>query len=142
MTWLIKILCGLLILSHLMLESGALLQIMNGYQRMYLHPFKSPWYEYPYKEGISIYHWIQMNAVEFNICTLCFVFAKAAKQYSYRLFLVAIIFFAYHVIDWAMMWWDYKTSVIFYWFLNAAILLALISLFAPEKKQGIVKSIN
>lgn len=134
--------CVLLIFSHLMLESGAGLQILNHYERAYLNPFWSPWYEWPYEQGISYYHWMQMNAVELMICTVLFCFAKVAKKVSHKVFLIAFIFFWYHVIDWFMMWWDYKTSNWFYVFLNGAIIVSIVCLFIPEKKQGIIKSLN
>lgn len=139
---LVIILTVLLGISHALLESGAGLQRLNKFERVYINPFKSPYFEYWYKEGISLYSWVQMNAVEFNICTLCFCLAKVTYQYSYKLYLVCLIWFVYHLLDWAMLWWDYKTSVWFYYFLNAAIICSIIALFVPEKKQAIIKSIN
>ena len=83
-----------------------------------------------------------MNCVEFLWCLTFFVLAKIAYRYNFRLFLIGCIFFLYHVVDWFMMWYDYKTSQLFYWFLNGAIVLSIIALFIPEKKQGVVKSID
>lgn len=142
MKGLIIAICVLLILSHLMLESGAGLQILNSYERLYLNPFWSPWYKWPYEQGISYYHWMQMNAIELMICTVFFCFAKMAREINYKLFRVVFIFFWYHVFDWFMLWWDYKTSNWFYWLLNGSVISAIICLFIPEKKQAIVKSIN
>lgn len=136
------IMAVLLAVSHALLESGAVLQIANKFERVYVNPFKSPYFKYWYKEGISMYSWIQLNAIEFCFCTLCFCLAKVSYQYSFRLFQVGCIWFVYHIIDWAMLWWDYKTSVLFYWFLNAAIILTIITIFRPEKKQAIIKTLN
>lgn len=142
MKGLVIAICVLLGLSHLMLEAGAGMQILNDYEKVYVNPFWSPSYHWYYPEGISLYHWVQLNAVEMMICTIFFCFAKVSYQYSYRLFLIGIIWFVYHLIDWFMLWWDYKTSVLFYWFLNITIALTISSLFVPERKQGVVKSIN
>lgn len=142
MRWLKIILCVLLGLSHLLLESGAFIRWVNDFKTVKINPFKSPWYTWPYPDGISLYHWVQMNAVEFMICTTYFCLAKVAVQYSFQLFRVALIFFFYHAIDWAMLWWDYKTSVWFYYLLNGTIIIAIVSMFIPEKKQAIIKSLN
>lgn len=136
------IICILLIFGHGLLESGALLQRYNNYTPVYIDPFWSPDYKWFDQKGISFYHWVQMNCVEFLWCTTFFVLAKVAYKYSFRLFLIGCVFFIYHVIDWFMLWWDYKTSYLFYWFLNGAIVMAIVSLFAPEKKQGIIKSLR
>lgn len=136
------IICVLLIFGHLLLESGALLQMYNDYRLAYVDPFLSSDYQWYDKNGISIYHWVQMNCVEFLWCVTFFVLTKVAYQYSFRLFLVGSVFFLYHVIDWFMLWWDYKTSNLFYYFLNGAIILAILSLFVREKRQGILKSLQ
>lgn len=136
------IICILLIFGHLLLESGALLQKYNDYRPVYIDPFRSPYYHWYDEKGISIYHWIQLNCIEFLWCTTFFVLAKVALRYSFRLFLIGGIFFLYHAVDWLMMWWDYKTSSLFYWFLNGAIILSIIVLFVPEKKQAIIRSLQ
>lgn len=136
------IICILLIFGHLLLESGAALQIYNDYRRIYINPFFSPTYEWYDPKGISYYHWVQMNCVEFLWCVTFFVLAKVAYQYSYRLFRVGCIFFLYHIIDWFMMWWDYKTSNLFYYYLNGAIIISIIAMLVPEKKQGVLKSLQ
>jgi len=133
----------LLIFGHLLLESGALFQKIKDYKqiqvRPILHPPSEGWYD---KYGLSLYHWIQLNCIEFLWCLTFFVLAKIAHRYNFRLFLIGCIFFVYHVIDYFMMWWDYKTSTLFYYFLNGAIVLSIIALFIPEKKTGIVKSFD
>lgn len=136
------IICILLIFGHLLLESGALLQRYNDFRPVYIDPFLSPSYKWYDEKGISAYWWIQNNCVEFLWCVTFFVLAKVAYQYSFRLFLVGCVFFLYHVIDWFMMWWDYKTSNLFYYFLNGAIILAILSLFVPEKRQAVLKSLQ
>lgn len=134
--------CIMLIVGHLLLESGAAYQIYKDYETIYVMPFLSPSYHWPYENGISLYHWIQMNCTELLWCITFFVLAKVAHKYSYKLFLVGCIFFVYHVADYFMMWWDFKTSVLFYYFLNGAILVAIACLFIPEKKRGNVVSFD
>lgn len=134
--------CIMLIFGHLLLESGALYQMYRKYEQVYINPFKSPTFKWYDEKGISLYHWVQLNCIEFLWCITFFVLAKVAYKYSYKLFLVGCVFFVYHVADYFMLWWDYKTSVIFYYFLNGAILIALICLFIPEKKRGNVVSFD
>jgi hypothetical protein len=132
----------LLIISHLGLEAGAGLQMLNRFENVYINPFRSPDYQWYDAKGISLYHWVQMNMIEFMICTIFFIFTIAVNKYSFRLFLIGCIFFLYHIVDWFMLWWDYKTSVLFYYFINAAVLLSIAALFVPEKKQAIIKSLK
>lgn len=138
----IILICITLIFGHFLLESGALLQKYNDFRPVYINPFRSPDYQWYDPKGISIYHWVQMNCVEFLWCATFFILAKVAYKYSFKLFLVGCVFFIYHVADWFMLWWDYKTSNLFYYFLNGAILIAVIMVFIPEKKQAIIKSFD
>lgn len=136
------IICVFLIFGHLMLEAGAAYQKLNDYKPLHINPFLSGSYEFYDKKGISAYWWLQLNCIEFLWCTTFFILAKIAYQYSFRLFLVGFIFFLYHLIDWFMLWYDYKTSVLFYWFLNTAVVIAIIVLFLPDKKQAVYKSMK
>lgn len=131
-----------LIFGHLLLEAGAAYQKFNKYKPLHIHPFWSKTYKWYDVKGISAYHWLQMNCIEFLWCATFFILAKIAYLYSFRIFLVGCIFFLYHIIDWFMLWYDYKTSVLFYYFLNAAVLIAIIMLFVPDKRQAIIKSMQ
>lgn len=136
------LICVFLIFGHLLLEAGAAYQKYKGFERIYINPFLSGSYEWYDSKGIDIYYWVQMNCTEFLWCVSFFVLAMIAYQYSFRLFRVGLIFFSYHVIDWFMLWYDYKTSNLFYVYLNGAILISIIVLFFPEKKQGAIKSMQ
>lgn len=129
-----------MIVGHILLETGAGYQIYNNFEVIKIHPFLRANYDWYDPEGISLYHWIQLNAIEFLFCTVFFVLAKVSHKYSYKLFLVCCVFFLYHLIDYFMLWYDYKTSILFYWFLNGAIIVACCMLFIPERKQGKLKS--
>lgn len=129
-----------MIVGHLLLEAGALYQKFNNYEPLYIDPFLSGTYEWYDSKGISAYWWLQLNCIEFLWCSTFFILAKVAFQYSFRLFLIGFIFFLYHLVDWFMMWYDYKTSVLFYWFLNTAVILCIGVLFLPDKKQAVIKS--
>lgn len=125
-----------------MTELGSVLYLIYRPLVWKIDPFLSPSYEFPGGEGIDLYWWVKWVTDDMLWCITFFVMAKVAYQVSYRLFLVAWTFFCYHVIDHFMLWWNYKTSYWLYWFLAAAIVATICLLFAPEKKQAIVKSLK
>lgn len=132
----ILVIALLLIFGHILLEAGALYQIYKDYETIKVKPFLSARYHWYDPEGISVYHWLQMNCIEFLWCTTFFVLARVSYKYSYKLFLICCVFFLYHVVDYFLLWYDYKTSYLFYWFLNGAIIAAVGALFVPDKKKG------
>jgi hypothetical protein len=136
------ILCVLLIVGHLLTELGSVLYLINRPKSWRIDPFLSPWYEFPGGQGIDVYWWIKWVTDDLLWCITFFTLAKVSYQFSFRLFLVACIFFLYHVIDSFMLWWNYKTSYWLYWVMIAAVILTIISLFMPEKKQAIIKSLK
>lgn len=136
------ILCILLITGHLLTEMGSVFYLMYKPTIYYINPFLSPTYEFSNPKGIDLYWWIKYVTEDLLWCVTFFVLAKVAYQYSFRLFMVASIFFAYHVVDGFMLWWNYKTSYWLYWVLYGAVILCILSLFAPEKRQGILKSLQ
>lgn len=136
------LLCILLIIGHLLTESGTIVWELNHRKQAYVNPFLSPYYKWHDAKGIDLYWWIKYVFDDVLWCTVFFVLAKVSYQYSFRLFLVGCIWFAYHVFDLAMLWWNFKTSYWLYWVIYGTVILCLFSLFVPEKKQAIVKSIN
>lgn len=136
------ILCALLIVGHMLTELGSILYLVYRPQAWRIDPFLDSDYEFPGGEGIDLYWWIKWVTDDLLWCITYFVLAKIAYQYSFRLFLIGSIFFLYHVIDHFMLWWNYKTSYWLYWIMLAAIIGTIASLFAPEKKQAIIKSLQ
>lgn len=136
------ILCVMLIAGHILTELGSVLYLIYRPKAWTIDPFLSPSYEFPGGKGIDLYWWIKWVTDDMLWCITFFVLAKVAYQYSFRLFLVGCIFFMYHLIDHFMLWWNYKTSYWLYWILIVASILSVMALFRPEKKQGIIKSLN
>lgn len=136
------ILCSLLIAGHLLTELGSVLYLINRPKTWHIDPFLSPSYEFPGGEGIDLYWWIKWVTDDLLWCITFFVLAKIAYQVSFRLFLVGSVFFLYHAIDHFMLWWNYKTSYWMYWVMITAVIATIASLFMPEKKQGIIKSLQ
>lgn len=132
----------ILIVGHLLTETGTLMYLINDYNPIYVHPFLSPNYQWHDPKGIDLFWFAKYMSEDFLLCIIFFVMARIAYQYSFRLFLIGVIFFFYHVFDLWMLLWNFKTSYWLYMVLYVVIILCIVSLFAPEKKQGIVKSIN
>jgi len=107
----------------------------------------NPWLDRSYvfygdKDGIYMLWFLKALFNELTDVATFFVIAKVAYQFSYRLFLIAWIFFGYQVFDAVMLWVNYKTSYWMYWVLNAVIIAGVVIIFLPEKKRAIVKSIK
>ncbi len=63
------------------------------------------------------------------------IIAMMAMFLSKRLFIVATIYFFYHICDWILIWYDYKQSDTFYWFMQAAAISAIWMAFKPMKED-------
>jgi hypothetical protein len=68
-----------------------------------------------------------------------YVLAKATYKYSFRLFMVSVVFFVYHCIDLFAFWWNYKQSHYFYWVLLLACGVGIAGLIYPFKEERIAK---
>jgi hypothetical protein len=147
MKWAAIILSVLLMLGHLSTELASGLEYLYNGQVFYIKPFLDPNYDFPEIIGtpdgtINFYWWIKYVADDFLWVITFFVMAQVAKMYSFRIFRVACIFFAYHVFDMAMNVWNFKSYHWMYVIIYVVVGLCLIALFIPEKKQAIVKSIK
>jgi hypothetical protein len=107
----------------------------------------NPWIDGDYvfygdKEGIYLHWFIKYCCNEMQDIIFFFVLAKAAYQFSFKLFLISWVFFGYHVIDAFMLLYNYKTSHWIYWLLNGCIVIGVVLIIRPEKKQGKLRSIS
>lgn len=80
--------------------------------------------------------WIKYNTEEFLWCATFFVLAMIGRMVSYRFFLMGMVFFIYHIIDWFMLWYDYKQSHLMYWTGCVCLVAVLFVWLWPEKGEG------
>jgi hypothetical protein len=136
----IIIFAGLLILAHILTESAEIIErLVPRIKTMKIHPFLH--YEWPHDpEGFPLLWWIKYNTEEFLWCCTFFVMAQIAREYSYKMFRVSLVLFCYHMIDWFMLWYNYKQTHFMYWIGGAGLIVCFIFLILPEKKEAKVKS--
>lgn len=137
-------LCILLIAGHLLTETGTVAWLLDrsNYKLSHIHPFLSPYYTWYDPKGIDFYWWLKYVTTDLLFCIVFFVLAKVAAQYSFKLFLIGLIWFLYHVFDFVMLLWNFKTSYWLYAVTYVAISACIVCLFLSERKQGVVKSLN
>lgn len=138
------LLCVMLILSHVLTEASTLLYLFfPEIDQIKVNPWLDKNYVfYGDPAGINLKWFIKYMTDDILLTVTFFVVAKVSYQYSYRLFLVGSTFFIYHLIDTFMLWYNYKTSDWIYWLLNAIICTSIVWLFIPERKQGMLKSME
>lgn len=133
----------LLILGHLLTEASIVLELTFPYLKtVYIHPFISKSYQFPYPEGVNILWWVYYCTQDFLWMTTFFVGCIISVQYSFRIFRVCCVFFAYHVADHFLLWYNYKSGYFAYWLMIASIAFSIVMMFLPDKKQGLVKSMR
>lgn len=140
-------LCVLLIAGHWFTELGALLWRYYKPEVIYIKPFLSRSYVFPsYGDAppghISLFWYCTYLSTDVLWCITFFVMAKIAKQYSFQLFMVASLFFLYHVFDTFMFLYNFKSYTWLYILVHITAALALVAMFIPDKKQAIFKSLN
>ena len=126
----------ILLASHFLTEMASICYaIWPKWSNQLVDPFISPWYSYRFELKWHIHY----------VCgDLCWVgtfyaFAKIAKQYSTYMFITAVIFFCYHVIEIIMYFWNYKTSHYVYWDLLFTSCALIKGMFKPYKPETIAK---
>ncbi len=133
------ILSVLLILSHALTEVHSLILFLwPETEHISIDWFWSP----TYHMDLNILWYIKMSMDDICWCTTFFVMAKIAYRYSFKLFLIACIFFGYHVIDTVLFWYNYKSSYFVYYFLLGMVIISVLILILPmRKKTGKYKSL-
>jgi hypothetical protein len=72
-----------------------------------------------------------------------FLLCKLAYQYSFRLFRVCCLYFAYHTFDFIMLIYNFRRSAWIYWVVVGVTLIATALIGFPERKKcGKVVSIE
>lgn len=137
-------LCVLLIFGHLLTEASTVLE--------YFYPVVAdtkinPWFNGDYvfyndPEGIPLKWFIKYLTDDLLWVIVFFCFSVIGYQYSYRMFLVGCVFVVYHLFDTFMLFYNYKTSKGLHWALIAAVVISIIFVLMPDKKQAVVKSIR
>lgn len=132
----------ILSLAHLQLEVSTWYYNFFGTKQIYpLFDFNnSPdWYK---KEGISIEWWLKMVTDDIFAIATYSVMAFAFKSFSRRLYLISLLFVAYHVFSHIMLWINFGTSEWTYLVvLIDCIVSVFILIFVKDKKQAVVKSL-
>jgi hypothetical protein len=77
-----------------------------------------------------------------DVCACCtfFVLALVAKMYSYQLFVVAALFFCYHLLDTIVFIWNYECPFLVHWSMLLVVTVSLVVLLITPKKTGKYKS--
>lgn len=132
----IIIAAALLIFGHSLSELSEVVERFRVSGSVY--PFVHPpaWAS----DGINVLWWIKYNTDQ-ALMVICFiVFTMIAKLCSRRLWIIALIFLSYHIVDWFMLWYDYKQSHVMYWLLIADVIAACVVL-VKVKDGSKIKSI-
>lgn len=130
----IKIAAWLLIIGVAFIELAEVLERL-GIQSKMIHPMRHPpeWA----KDGINNLWWLKYNSDQFLMCSVFVVMAIIAHMVSRRLWIISLIFLSYHIVDWFMLWYDYKQSHVMYWLLIADIIAAVIVLVRVKDKPKV-----
>lgn len=137
-----------LIIAHLQLSiAPTLVRIDRKYAESYIDPFLSPSYTFPSyndapKGKIIRSWWIKYVTNDLYRMIVFFVLTMVCLRYSFLLGRVAAIFFLYTIIDHALLWWNYRSSGWHYLVINITMVIAAISLFLPERKGAVVRSLD
>jgi hypothetical protein len=130
----------ILILGHLLTEASIVLELTFPYLKtVYIHPFISRSYQFPYPEGINILWWVYYCTQDFLWMTTFFVACIISVQYSFRIFRVCCVFFTYHAVDHFLLWYNYKSGYLAYWLMLLSIVCSIVMIFIPEKKRASIK---
>ena len=88
---------------------------------------------------MEIKWYLKFNADSLLWIIMTYCFAKVCALYSTTLFLVAAIFFAYHVIDGFLFWWSFKEEHLFYWNLFTIVLVLIKQAIKPASEKTVAK---
>lgn len=131
----------LLVIGHVLTESAEIIEYLTNIAGRKIQPFIA--YTWPHDPtGIDLLWWIKYNTEEFLWCVTFFVLAMVGRLVSYRFFLMGMVFFLYHIIDWFMLWYDYKQSHFMYWTGCVALIAILGTWLWPGKGEGRVVSLD
>lgn len=131
---------SLLIFGHLMAEISEIIEIISPSSNRQLRPLISCTLDWYNENGINLLWWIKYNTEELLWCCVFVAGVIVAAGFSKRLMWICVVFLSYHIIDWFMLWYNYKQSNFMYWLLILDTIVSITILFKIKDKL-LVKSI-
>ena len=132
-----------LLLSHLLLEASEIIERLSPeFRDVYIRPvisssFNQKWYV---DNGINYLWWIKYNCDDIVWCISFLTMARIAFEFNFRLFCIVFMFLCYHIADYILLWWDYKSSHWLYWVGLTMIAASIVIIVYPVKnKTAIIK---
>jgi hypothetical protein len=98
-------------------------------------PFLCPGFHNP----MVLVWWVKYLCNDIELLFISYAFCKISSKVSDYLFLVSVIFFAYHVTDVLMFIWNFKRYSLFYFDLMWATLLLVWSVFKGYRLETVAK---
>ena len=99
------------------------------------------WFIKPVPFFVPLKWWIKFNTDSILLCVLLFSLARVCLLVSYRLFLIAAMWFLYFTLDYIMFLYHYKLDYPFYYVMLGAAAYTIFFLIIPmkEDKGGKIK---
>lgn len=133
----------LLLIGHVQLETAEILEkFFPSDMNISIHPFWDKDYRFPIKEGIVLKWWIKYVCDDVMYIIYSFCIAYVAGKMNRRLFKICGLFFAYHVIDHLLLWYNYRSVGWYYWVIGIVMIVGTILIIIPSKKGAPLKSIK
>lgn len=144
MKWPIRIIAATLIFAFLQSNAAAWIEVAYpDLAGVYVMPFIRDSYVWPGDpRGVNILWWIKYNSNDIQLLIVTVCLTKIAYYTSKRLFSIGLIFCVYCLLDYFMLWYDYKQTSRMYHFMTIASIITVLLLFLPEKKTGEIKSLK
>lgn len=141
MRWTVRIIGLAMIFAFFQESLAARIEDMwPSLKGVYVMPFISNSYEWPGdSRGVPVIWWIKYCLSDISRLIIMVCFTKLAPYVSNRLTGVGLVYCLYCLVDFFMLWFNYKQSSGWYWYLD---IVAVILIFIPEKKKNPVKSIK
>ena len=126
----------ILILGHLLTNVNALI----SYFWPVIEHKEVDWFWSPHYHMKMVIAWyIKFFTESVLWISTFYVLAKVSYQYSTALFLVAVIFFFYHIFDCLLFWWNFRQNHLFYAFLLWAAIVMIIQAIYPFRQETLAK---
>lgn len=137
----------LLLIGHIQLETAEVMEkFYPADMNVYINPFWDSGYKFPVchgcKPGIQLKWWIKYVCDDLLYIIYSFCIAYVAGKMNRRLFKICGLFFAYHVIDHLLLWYNYRSVGWYYWVIGIVMIAWTILIIIPNKKGAPLKSIK
>lgn len=108
----------LLIVGHLLTEVHSIMYLVDPKTS----EKEVDWFWSPtFRMNLSLLWYVKMAADNVLLIATFYVMSVIASFFSRTLFLISCVFFAYHVLDAFMFFWNFKRTEWVYWVLLAAV---------------------